>query len=92
MLKKLFFILNKKDKNFLFSLLVFSIFISFMETFAISLIMPFVTLASDFSYFDKNEYLIIIKEYLALPTYKIIVYFGLILVCFYIIRALLNSY
>lgn len=92
MLKKLFFILDKKDKNFLFSLLVFSIFISFMETFAISLIMPFVTLASDFSYFDRNEYLISIKEYLALPTYKIIVYFGLVLVCFYVLRALLNSY
>ncbi|HIH2115798.1 TPA: ABC transporter ATP-binding protein, partial [Campylobacter coli] len=58
MLKKIFFILSKEDKKFLFSLLLFSVFISFIESFAISLVMPFITLASDFSYFDKNKYLI----------------------------------
>ncbi|EAK3422206.1 ABC transporter ATP-binding protein, partial [Campylobacter coli] len=68
MLKKIFFILSKEDKKFLFSLLLFSVFISFIESFAISLVMPFITLASDFSYFDKNKYLIQLKDYLALPV------------------------
>ncbi len=92
MLKKIFFILSKEDKKFLFSLLFFSVFISFIESFAISLVMPFITLASDFSYFDKNKYLIQLKDYLALPVFEIIVYFGLVLIIFYVLRALLNSY
>ncbi|EAM0260204.1 ABC transporter ATP-binding protein [Campylobacter jejuni] len=92
MLKKLFFILSKEDKNFLFLLLVFSIFISFIETFAISLVMPFITLASDFSYFDRNKYLISLKEYLNIPVFEIIVYFGVGLIVFYVFRALLNAY
>ncbi|WP_144653621.1 ABC transporter ATP-binding protein [Campylobacter coli] len=92
MLKKIFFILSKEDKKFLFSLLLFSVFISFIESFAISLVMPFITLASDFSYFDKNKYLIQLKDYLALPVFEIIVYFGLVLIVFYVLRALLNSY
>lgn len=92
MLKKIFFILSKEDKKFLFSLLLFSVFISFIESFAISLVMPFITLASDFSYFDKNKYLIQLKDYLALPVFEIIVYFGVVLIIFYVLRALLNSY
>ncbi|EMG6303989.1 ATP-binding cassette domain-containing protein [Campylobacter coli] len=92
MLKKIFFILSKEDKKFLFSLLFFSVFISFIESFAISLVMPFITLASDFSYFDKNKYLIQLKDYLALPVFEIIVYFGVVLIVFYVLRALLNSY
>ncbi|EIT5393240.1 ATP-binding cassette domain-containing protein [Campylobacter coli] len=92
MLKKLFFILSKEDKNFLFFLLVFSVFVSFIETFAISLVMPFITLASDFSYFDRNKYLISLKEYLNIPVFEIIVYFGVGLIVFYVFRALLNSY
>ncbi|EAJ6236200.1 ABC-type lipopolysaccharide transporter PglK [Campylobacter jejuni] len=92
MLKKLFFILSKEDKNFLFFLLVFSVFVSFIETFAISLVMPFITLASDFSYFDRNKYLISLKEYLNIPVFEIIVYFGVGLIVFYVFRALLNAY
>ncbi|EAI1749906.1 ATP-binding cassette domain-containing protein [Campylobacter coli] len=92
MLKKIFFILSKEDKKFLFSLLLFSVFISFIESFAISLVMPFITLASDFSYFDRNKYLIQLKDYLALPVFEIIVYFGVVLIIFYVLRALLNSY
>ncbi|EAH5602715.1 ABC transporter ATP-binding protein [Campylobacter jejuni] len=92
MLKKLFFILSKEDKNFLFFLLVFSVFVSFIETFAISLAMPFITLASDFSYFDRNKYLISLKEYLNIPVFEFIVYFGVGLIVFYVFRALLNAY
>ncbi|EAH4708259.1 ABC transporter ATP-binding protein [Campylobacter jejuni] len=92
MLKKLFFILSKEDKNFLFFLLVFSVFVSFIETFVISLVMPFITLASDFSYFDRNKYLISLKEYLNIPVFEIIVYFGVGLIVFYVFRALLNAY
>lgn len=92
MLKKLFFILSKEDKRFLFSLLAFSILISFIETFAISLVMPFITLASDFSYFERNAFLINIKQSLNLPAFKIIIYLGLIMIAFYLLRAILNAW
>lgn len=92
MLKKLFFILNANDKKFLLALLMFSIFVGFLESFAISLVMPFITLASDFSYFDRNKYLIEIKNYLSLPVFEIIVYFGVTLIVFYVFRAFLNGY
>lgn len=91
-LKKLFFILSKEDKSFLLSLLIFSIFVSFIESFAISLILPFITLASDFSYFQKNQYLMAIKQYLNIPEFQIVVYFGVVLIIFYIFRAFLNAY
>lgn len=54
--------------------------------------MPFITLASDFSYFDRNKYLISLKEYLNIPVFEIIVYFGVGLIVFYVFRALLNAY
>jgi len=92
MLKKLFFVLSKEDKKFLFFLLAFSVFISFMESFAISLVMPFITLASDFSYFEHNAFLKELKNTLNLEPLKILSYLALMLVVFYIFRAFLNAY
>ncbi|TDJ80270.1 ABC transporter ATP-binding protein [Campylobacter volucris] len=92
MLKKLFFILNAHDKRFLFALLIFSIFIGFIESFAISLIMPFVSVASNFELLEKSSYFKPIYEYLNLPSYKLVAYFGCILIIFYIFRAFLNAF
>lgn len=92
MLNKLFFILSKEDKRFLFALLAFSIFISFIETFAISLVMPFITLASDFSYFEKNAILQNIQQSLNLPAFKIITYLGFMMIVFYLLRSVLNAW
>lgn len=91
MLKKLFAVLTHQDKRFLFALLAFSVFISFIESFAISLIMPFVSVASDFSLFESNAYLKGIYEYFALPAYELVAYFGLVLIIFYLARAVLNA-
>ena len=91
MLKKLFAVLSVQDKRFLFALLAFSVFISFIESFAISLIMPFVSVASDFSLFEKNAYLKQIYEFFGLPKYELVAYFGLLLIVFYLARALLNA-
>lgn len=91
MLKKLFAVLSPQDKRFLFVLLAFSVFISFIESFAISLIMPFVSVASDFSLFETNAYLKRVYEFFGLPAYELVVYFGLLLIIFYLARALLNA-
>lgn len=91
MLKKLFAVLSAQDKRFLFALLAFSVFISFIESFAISLIMPFVSVASDFSLFETNAYLKRVYEFFGLPAYEFVVYFGLLLIIFYLARAFLNA-
>lgn len=92
MLKKLFFILSKEDKNFLFFLLVFSIFVSFIESFAISLIMPFVSLASNFSHFESSTYLSSLLSKFGLSAYDFVIYLGFALIGFYAFRALLNGF
>lgn len=91
MLKKLFAVLSLQDKRFFYALLAFSVLISFIESFAISLIMPFVSVASDFSLFERNAYLRQIDEFFNLPKYELVAYFGLLLIAFYVLRALLNA-
>lgn len=91
MLKKLFAVLSSQDKRFFYALLAFSVLISFIESFAISLIMPFVSVASDFSLFERNAYLRQIDEFFSLPKYELVAYFGLLLIVFYVLRALLNA-
>lgn len=91
MLKKLFAVLSLQDKRFFYALLAFSVLISFIESFAISLIMPFVSVASDFSLFERNAYLRQIDEFFSLPKYELVAYFGLLLIAFYVLRALLNA-
>ena len=91
MLKKLFAVLSLQDKRFFYALLAFSVLISFIESFAISLIMPFVSVASDFSLFERNAYLRQIDEFFSLPKYELVAYFGLLLIVFYVLRALLNA-
>lgn len=91
MLKKLFAVLSLQDKRFFYALLAFSVLISFIESFAISLIMPFVSVASDFSLFESNAYLRQIDEFFSLPKYELVAYFGLLLIAFYVLRALLNA-
>ena len=91
MLNKLFAILSTRDKRFFLALLAFSVFISLVESFAISLIMPFVSVASDFSLFERNAYLKGIYEYFSLPTHELVALFGLALIAFYLLRGALNA-
>ena len=53
-IKKLNALLAKRDKQFLYVLFIFSIFIAVMETVGVSIIMPFISVASDFSIANSN--------------------------------------
>lgn len=53
--------------------------------------MPFVSLASDFELFEKNEHLKSFYAHFDLPIYAFVGYFGLFLIAFYLLRAFLNS-
>jgi ATP-binding cassette subfamily B protein/ATP-binding cassette subfamily C protein len=78
-IKKLNFLLTRQDKKFLFVLLV---------TVGITAIMPFISTASNPSLIDSNEYYKRVYDFFAFTSSRdFIVYFGLSLICFYIVRA-----
>ena len=56
MIKKLRSLLTRRDKQFLIGLFFFSIVISIVETAGISVIMPFIAVATDFDLIHSNEY------------------------------------
>ena len=92
MIKKLNSLLTKRDKQFLIGLLVFSIFISLIETIGIGVIMPFISVASDFDKIESNKYIYEIYKLLDVDKLHFVVYFGVILIFFYIFRAVLNLF
>ncbi|MRI83366.1 MAG: ABC transporter ATP-binding protein [Nitratiruptor sp.] len=91
MMRKLFSLLSRRDKEYLALLLLFSIFISLIETIGVGIIMPFISLASDFGYVEQNPYLKRVYEFFGFTSpFDFAVAFGLFLVLFYIFRALMN--
>ncbi len=90
-LAKLNFLLLKQDKKVLLLLLFFSILISIIETIGIGIIMPFISVASDFTKIDTNYYLAFFYHLFGFKTHlNFVVIFGILLIIFYIFRAILN--
>lgn len=93
MITKLHFLLTGHDKRFLAMLLLFSIFISLIETVGVSVIMPFISLASDFTLIEKNSYFHYVYQLFGFSSpVDFILLFGTALFMFYIFRSLLNTY
>jgi len=91
LIKKLNSLLTKRDKQFLFGLLIFSIAISVIETVGISVIMPFIALAGDFSQIHNNEYYKTAYQLLGFTKETdFVVAFGIVLIFFYIFRSGIN--
>lgn len=87
-LKKLF---TKRDKKLLLGLLFFSIFISIIETVGISVIMPFVAVATDFNLIHNNEYYSYIFDFFEFDKeVTFVISFGVVLIFFYIFRSIIN--
>ncbi|MDN5067879.1 ABC transporter ATP-binding protein/permease [Aliarcobacter butzleri] len=87
-INKLRKILTKKEKINLVILLFMSIFLSVLETVGISAIMPFITLASEPSKIVNNEYSKIVYNFFQFSTTtNFMIFFGLVLIGFYIFRA-----
>ena len=93
MLKKINSLLSTHDKKFLIGLIFFSIFISLIETMAVSIIMPFISVASDFSLIETNFYFKKIYEFFSISSpIDFVAWFGLGLFFFYILRSLINTF
>lgn len=92
-LKKLNYILSKQDKLYLFGLFFFSVIISIVEIFGVGIIMPFIQVATNFQTIFKNSFFSKIYNWLGCATpIEFIVYFGIGLVSFYLIRGGLNLF
>lgn len=92
-IKKLSLILTKKDKKFLFFLILFSIIISLIETIGISAIMPFFKMAMDSSFIQENKYLSQVYKFLNFKDESsFILFFGVSLIFFYIFRGVINLF
>jgi ABC-type multidrug transport system fused ATPase/permease subunit len=93
MLRKINKLLSTHDKNFLIGLVFFSIFISLVETMAVSVIMPFISVASNFSLIESNQYFKQVYEFFEMTSaVDFVAWFGLGLFFFYILRSLINIF
>ncbi len=91
-IKKLNKILTKQDKLRLILLLLFSFVVALVETAGISVIMPFVSVATDFSIIHTSLYLSTVYEYFNFKDeLTFVMIFGVTLLVFYVIRGFLNS-
>ncbi|MDA7818257.1 ABC transporter ATP-binding protein [Sulfurimonas sp.] len=91
MIQKLKSLLTKKDKLFLLGLFFLSILISIVETVGISIIMPFISVATDFTLIHTNEYYIQVYDIFNFNSdVEFVIYFGVILMFFYILRSIVN--
>jgi len=91
-IKKLNSLLTKRDKSYLLALLLFSIFISLIETIGVGIIMPFIAVASDFTQIHHNKYIEYFYNFFNVDELHFVLYFGVGLVFFYIFRALFNLF
>jgi len=90
-LKKLFYLLRKKDKQLLLWLVLFSIGISIIETVGISVIMPFIQVATDYSIIETNRYFSwIYSSFNFENKSSFVILFGIALIFFYLLRSFIN--
>jgi len=91
--KKLLHLLSSSDKKYLWFLVVFSIFVSLIETVGITAIMPFISIASDFGVIHTNDYFEKTYSFFGFENeVSYVISFGALLVLFYIIRSIINLF
>ena len=91
MFSKLNLLLTKRDKQVLIGLLGFSVFISVIETVGIGVILPFISVASNFTLIHTNKYYqYVYKLFHFHSEINFVLAFGVGLIFFYIFRSLIN--
>jgi len=85
MIQKLRILLSRREKKVLFILLLVSIFVSFLETFSISLVMVFATVATNFTLVKNNKYYVYFYKFLNCSSPEgFVILLGFLLMGFYI--------
>ncbi len=92
LISKLRQLLSKREKKIVFLLLIASILVSFLETFSISLIMLFATVATNFEYIFKNKYFSSFYTGLGFSSpAQFVIIFGILIIAFYFFRGIVIS-
>jgi ATP-binding cassette subfamily B protein/ATP-binding cassette subfamily C protein len=83
-------LLNRKQKFYLITLFMLTIVLSIVETAGVSVIMPFISVASNPNLIDTGYYkkLFDLLGFVSKTNFTIV--FGITIVCFYIVRAVYN--
>jgi len=90
-IEKISLLLDKKDKKRLSWLVLFSIFISVIETIGISAIMPFIDIATNFDNIHSNKYYQWAFGFFDFHReIDFVITFGWTLLCFYLLRGGIN--
>ena len=84
-------LLDKKRKLFLIILFFMAIFLSFIETAGVSVIMPFITVASNPELADAGYYKYFYDLFKFSDTTGFIITFGIVIIAFYVFRAVYNT-
>ena len=89
--RKIRYLLDKKDQVRLIWLVIFSVFISLIETIGISAIMPFIDIAINFSNIHTNQYYQWAFDRFGFGSeLNFAIFFGFLLIGFYIFRGGIN--
>jgi ABC-type multidrug transport system fused ATPase/permease subunit len=92
-ISKLSALLQKRDKQLLIFLLFFSIIISLIETVGISVIMPFIAVATDFNLIENNHYYNKVYNIFGFSNHvHFVIAFGIALIIFYAFRSAVNLF
>ena len=88
---KLFSILTRHDKKFLFILVFISIIVSLIEMIGVGAILPFINIASNFDNIHSNTYTERLYTFFHFNSnIDFVITVGIVLLLFYFLRSLLN--
>ncbi len=88
--KKLNRLLSRKQKAYLSIIFVLTLFLSLIETIGISIIMPFISIASNPDLINAGRYKILFDFFEFTSKMNFIIAFGVAIICFYVFRSVYN--
>jgi ABC-type multidrug transport system fused ATPase/permease subunit len=89
--KELNLLLTPKDRQFLGLLLFLSILVSLLETFGMSFVMVFVSVATNFNQITQNQYYSKLYAMLgASSPIQFVIWLGLAIIAFYLVRVVIG--
>jgi len=92
-LNQLSFLLTSDEKKSLVTIFFLSIFISILEIAGIGVIMPFISIASDFMLIHTNEYYALVYKLFDFQNdISFVITVGVILILFYIFRSMMSLF
>ncbi|MDR3312398.1 MAG: ABC transporter ATP-binding protein [Spirochaetaceae bacterium] len=89
-INKLRFLLTRKQKWYLIILFILTIFLSIIETVGVSIIMPFISVASNPDLIDTGVYKKVFDFLGFVSKNYFVLAFGIAVICFYFFRAIYN--